>query len=98
MPFGLQPTDLIGILIVALLLFGPKRLPEIGRSFGSMLREFRTATKEETQSPTGDTAPPRAVEDAAATVPCRNCAKPIQPGMRFCPECGAAQQVDAASG
>ena len=42
MPFGLQPTHLILILVVALLVFGPSRLPEIGRSFGSMLREFQT--------------------------------------------------------
>jgi len=34
-------TGLIVILIVALLVFGPKRLPEIGRSLGRGMREFK---------------------------------------------------------
>ena len=34
-------TGLIVILIVALLVFGPKRLPEIGRSLGKGIREFK---------------------------------------------------------
>jgi len=39
------PISLIVIGIVALLLFGPKKLPELGRAMGSTLREFKTATK-----------------------------------------------------
>ena len=34
-------TGLIVILVVALLIFGPKRLPEIGRSLGRGMREFK---------------------------------------------------------
>ena len=34
-------TGLIVILIVALLVFGPKRLPELGRSMGKGIREFK---------------------------------------------------------
>jgi sec-independent protein translocase protein TatA len=34
-------TDLIIILVVVLLIFGPKRLPGLGRSLGSGLREFK---------------------------------------------------------
>ena len=37
----LQPTHLIFVLVVALLVLGPKRLPEVGRSLGRGLREFR---------------------------------------------------------
>ena len=50
MPFGLQPTHLIIIAIVALIIFGPSRLPEIGRSLGKTLREFQNATKENGRS------------------------------------------------
>jgi sec-independent protein translocase protein TatA len=39
----LQPTHLIFILLVALLVLGPKRLPEVGRSLGKGLRDFRSA-------------------------------------------------------
>jgi sec-independent protein translocase protein TatA len=37
----LQPTHLLLILLVALLVLGPKRLPEVGRSLGRGLRDFR---------------------------------------------------------
>jgi sec-independent protein translocase protein TatA len=36
-----QPTHLIFVLVVALLVLGPKRLPEVGRSLGRGLRDFR---------------------------------------------------------
>jgi sec-independent protein translocase protein TatA len=39
----LQPTHLIFVLIVALLVLGPKRLPEAGRSLGRGLRDFKDA-------------------------------------------------------
>jgi sec-independent protein translocase protein TatA len=38
-----QPTHLLLILIVALLVLGPKRLPEVGRAVGRSLRDFRGA-------------------------------------------------------
>jgi sec-independent protein translocase protein TatA len=38
-----QPTHLILILAVALLVLGPKRLPEVGRSIGRSLHDFRGA-------------------------------------------------------
>ncbi len=38
-------SGLILILVVALLVFGPSKLPELGRAFGKTLREFKNATK-----------------------------------------------------
>jgi sec-independent protein translocase protein TatA len=38
---NIGPLEIVGLLIVALLLFGAKRLPEIGRSLGSGMREFK---------------------------------------------------------
>jgi len=40
------PTELILIFIVALLVFGPKKLPEIGKSVGKAIREFKKASDE----------------------------------------------------
>ena len=37
--------SLILILVVALLIFGPSKLPEIGKAAGSSLKEFKNATK-----------------------------------------------------
>jgi TatA/E family protein of Tat protein translocase len=49
MPFGIQPWHLIVIAIIALVVFGPSRLPDIGRSLGKTLTEFRKGTKEMTE-------------------------------------------------
>ena len=46
----LQPTHLLFILVVALLVLGPKRLPEVGRTLGSGLRDFRQAINGESSS------------------------------------------------
>jgi TatA/E family protein of Tat protein translocase len=50
MPFGIQPIHILIIIIVALLIFGPKKLPEMGRNIGKMLSEFRSASKEMTDN------------------------------------------------
>ncbi len=42
--FGLQPLHLIVILAIALIIFGPQRLPEMGRAIGQSIRQFREAT------------------------------------------------------
>ncbi len=49
--FGLQPGDILIIVIVALLLFGPNRLPDVVRSIGKGIREFQGAMKEEPKRP-----------------------------------------------
>ncbi len=98
MPFGLQPTHLIIIAVVALIIFGPSRLPEIGRSLGKTLKEFQSATKEATQGFTSEITKSEAPTPAAPAAPateakaaCKNCGKPIPVGAKFCMECGAAQ-------
>ncbi|RKN82199.1 twin-arginine translocase TatA/TatE family subunit [Paenibacillus ginsengarvi] len=43
---NIGPTGFILIILVALLLFGPSKLPELGRAFGRTLREFKNGAKE----------------------------------------------------
>ena len=40
---NIGPLEIVVILIVALIVFGPKRLPELGRSAGKGIREFKSA-------------------------------------------------------
>ncbi len=62
--FGLQPGDILIIVIVALLLFGPNRLPEIVRSVGKGIREFQGALKEEPTRPSQQSTPAQPTKEA----------------------------------
>lgn len=44
--FGIGLPEMALIMIIALLVFGPKKLPEIGRSLGKAIRSFQDASKE----------------------------------------------------
>jgi len=53
----LQPTHLIFVLVIALLVLGPKKLPEVGRQLGNGLRDFRSAINGEHSEPEQVKAP-----------------------------------------
>ena len=52
--FGLGPTELIIIAVIVLLIFGAKRLPEIGKGVGGAIKEFRNVKKELSSTETDD--------------------------------------------
>jgi sec-independent protein translocase protein TatA len=60
LPGWFGPTEILILLLVVLLVFGPKRLPQLGRSLGHGLREFkdgitgRGKDRERTALPEGD--------------------------------------------
>ncbi|HEY7019032.1 MAG TPA: twin-arginine translocase TatA/TatE family subunit [Gaiellaceae bacterium] len=56
-------TGLIVILIVALLVFGPKRLPEIGRSLGKGMREFKDSISGHSDETPKSELPPRSTDE-----------------------------------
>lgn len=65
---NLGPWEIILILAVVLMIFGPSKLPEIGKSLGSSIREFRKATTDVQESVRLDvqpTAPAAQVSQAA---------------------------------
>ena len=71
----LQPTHLIFLLVLALLLFGAKRLPEIGRSLGVGMREFKdsvTGIQDATKIETRSELPPPAACAAHRLLPRRS--------------------------
>jgi sec-independent protein translocase protein TatA len=80
---SIGPLEIVGILLLALLLFGAKRLPEIGRSLGTGMREFKDsitgdhkderAHAAETHRPelSGTTQLPVGTQDTTAPAPPR---------------------------
>jgi sec-independent protein translocase protein TatA len=51
-----QPTHLLVIFGIALLVFGPKKLPELGKGIGEGIRGFKSAMKAEEEKPAAATA------------------------------------------
>lgn len=57
------PTHLLLVAIVALILFGPKRLPELGKGLGEGIRALKDSMKEQPPTPPAD--PPKNPETKA---------------------------------
>ncbi len=88
--FGYNFTTLLIILVIALLLFGPRRLPELGESIGKAIRSFKKAHDEPEgylkEGTTGSGAPGA----ATPTATCPKCQKELGGEFAFCPHCGAS--------
>jgi sec-independent protein translocase protein TatA len=70
---NIGPLELAIVLIIALVIFGPKRLPELGRSMGRGLREFKSSVtgekdKDEDQKPAELEEPSKAEEPVEGEV------------------------------
>jgi len=66
MPGWIGPWELAILLLVVLLVFGPKRLPEMGRSLGKSMREFKDSVSGKDEEPTAQLPPPA---DTTSTAP-----------------------------
>jgi sec-independent protein translocase protein TatA len=56
MPFNIGPFELLIILVLALLILGPGKLPEVGSALGRTIREFRKASTDVQESLSVDTS------------------------------------------
>ena len=101
---ALQPGHLIVILVIVLLIFGPGKLPELGKAMGDGLRELKKATGGEepkdsgTAAATATAVPPVAPTGGtvtpitAATRACPSCRGNVAVGDKFCGNCGASME------
>ena len=70
MPFNIGAPELIIILIIALVVIGPGRLPDVGAALGKSIREFRKASSDLSDATKIDTSPlPPATSPTAAPAP-----------------------------
>jgi sec-independent protein translocase protein TatA len=84
---ALQPMHLIIVLAIVLLIFGPGKLPDLGRAIGDSMREFKRATNDLSAGSAG-------TEPAAAAISaiCGQCKAPLAANTRFCGSCGASTE------
>ena len=97
---ALQPGHLIVILVIVLLIFGPGKLPELGKAMGDGLRELKKATGGEdskdsataTAAPTSATVTPISAAPTVAARACPSCRGSVPVGDKFCGNCGASME------
>ncbi len=90
---GFHWYDLLPLAVLALLIFGPKRLPEMGSSIGKTIREFQKSMREVTNGLDTPSVSTSAQEPAAPTLPP---AQPTQLAQPAQPE-QPTQPVNAAA-
>lgn len=78
--------DLVMGLVLVTVLFGAKRLPELAKSLGTSMKEFRKGMAEAEHG--GDTSATTAV----TTKTCTGCQQPVEAEWKHCPRCGTAIQ------
>ena len=86
----LQPWHLIIVLVIVLLIFGPGKLPLLGKAIGDSLRDFKKSVGSDEQSTAS------AVEMAPGMRACPHCRKPTAIADRFCGGCGGRIETNAA--
>ncbi|HUH97098.1 MAG TPA: twin-arginine translocase TatA/TatE family subunit [Anaerolineales bacterium] len=98
MPFGIQPIHIVIIVIIALLIFGPKSLPEVGRWVGRSMSELRKGSQEMTAAlregmnevPNEEQRNTIAKPAPAQSVPTNDTS-----AKKFCTKCGSPNPADA---
>jgi sec-independent protein translocase protein TatA len=68
---NIGPLEIVGLLLLALLLFGAKRLPEIGRSLGSGMREFKDSVSGNSKPDSPAELPVSTTQETTASSPSR---------------------------
>jgi sec-independent protein translocase protein TatA len=80
----LQPWHLIVVVVIVLVIFGPGKLPMLGKAVGDSVRDFKKAV-------TDDSAKTTTTADIAATTRvCPTCRKSAPAADRFCGTCGTS--------
>jgi len=77
--FGLGMPELVVVFLIALIVFGAAKLPQIGSSLGTAIREFKKSIE----------SPPKEVPTATPDeIVCNQCRRPLQKDWLACPHCG----------
>lgn len=95
MPFGIQPIHIVIIIVVAFLIFGTTKLPELGRYLGRTLNEVRKGTKEAAEGFKEEMTKPNRAPAAPPQTSFPEPAGPAEPVGNFCIQCGSSNLPEA---
>lgn len=96
MPLGIGPLELVIVLLILIVIFGPKRLPGLGRSLGSGMREFKESITGSGKSDDEDDEDKRELPSAEREDEIRREPARTEPARRE-PEAVAVEAEPAAS-
>ncbi len=82
--------DLIVGLALILFFFGAKRLPEIARSLGKSMQEFKKGVSGDPEKDAASEPVPPAAVTTVASRSCSGCKAPLDVAWTHCPRCGTA--------
>src|SRR6185436_6687683 len=91
---NIGPVELIIILVIALIVIGPGRLPDVGAALGKSIKEFRKASSDITDAARVDVAPQAAAPAGQAPAPAAQAA-PIAAAAAVAPASPVAPVVAA---
>lgn len=83
--FGLGTQELVIILVIALIIFGAGRLPQVGASLGGAIRDFKKSLEGSDDKPQ-----PHQTKGEGGTL-CPKCGTPMEAAWKNCPHCGASK-------
>ncbi|MDI6854290.1 MAG: twin-arginine translocase TatA/TatE family subunit [Deltaproteobacteria bacterium] len=96
--FGISFEELIVLLVLALILFGPEKLPEYAEKLGRLVAKLRQTSQEVTQQfheAYHDYKLPNPLEEPPPRSFCSHCGQRLEQEFAFCPRCG--QRLKAES-
>ena len=88
--FGMGAQELMVILVIVLVLFGGSKLPDLAKSLGKSMKEFKKGIASEPEEEQAAKQPPAAPASAAPAQACGYCKSALEAAWTHCPRCGTA--------
>ena len=87
--FGMGAQELMVILVIVLVLFGGSKLPDLAKSLGKSMKEFKKGIASEPEDDQAAKPADSAKAGAAPARACGSCKSALEAAWTHCPSCGA---------
>ena len=93
----LSPAKILIVVLIFVIFFGAKKIPEMAQGLGKGMREFRKAAREITGPGDEETSSSDSAAGESVTTPCFYCSTPVERNAKFCPSCGRSLEPKKCS-